>query len=527
MNLKVDFLEVLLPGFICDFVCGVLNSLVFNCTVFFALFLVLLQVGQSLYDEYAFLLPSSQHDDESQSESESELESAEAILQHQDRYQEVMISFFTVTLFRFGFVLCAFADWIGLDKDDSGMMVFGGRTLIVLLACVLTLTAYVKFVFHHLFDFRREFFYGVNSSAAVIESDVNRVVVEDRDNDDDDDDDDDDDYYYSDQDDIQDMDSEVSTNITFYTSAPPVKSKSRIPHIGRRTSPLYWRHPLLSYKEYSAVSSIRSPGRSFVPAGRVLLPIPESVHFFPGHVSQVHMVPRDGPNEIARGRRIVTSDIDSHRWSSFLRAGRGWFYGLTTLITTNLVGRHDGPNEIISEIDSPRWSFLRVGRAWFCWLTELATTILVGRHEDGRDDDLDEIEQGHPALMMPDVATVPILMPFFESQPSPPNEIESPVVTIDMLAPFSDSQPPSSPGEMESPELSLGVVADTVDDDDVLGCMFTVDDEDHIEPQDTNEVEDLGVAALVVYKLTEERTNVCAEDVPTGPVVPASASSIG
>ena len=49
MNVIVDFLEDLLPDFICDFVRVMLNSLVFNWLVFFALFLVVLLVERPSY----------------------------------------------------------------------------------------------------------------------------------------------------------------------------------------------------------------------------------------------------------------------------------------------------------------------------------------------------------------------------------------------------------------------------------------------------------------------------------------------
>jgi hypothetical protein len=330
----------------------------------------------------------------------------------------------------------------------------------VLLVCCLTLTAYVQFIAFHLVSCR-DCFYGyfgnhsVNSNAAMITSDVDMVVEGDNDD------------YYGNHEDIQeDMDWEPSTNVTFYTTnvdrESKMKSKCRIAHIVRRTSPLYWRHPLLAMEEYSYAASIRSPGRSFIQAGRAFPPIHEGVHFFSGLVSQVHVIPRDGPHEIARGRRFVTSDIDSHGWCSFLRAGRAWLYGFVTkLATTKLVGRRNGPDEITSEIDS---------------------------------------EQGPPPLAMPDILTFDMMVPSFsESQPS-------------SLSPVS---------ETESPEqASLGAEADTVDDEDLQGFMFPVTDEDTEPQDDINKVEDLGVAALVVYELTEERTNACVEEeVPTGPVV--------
>jgi hypothetical protein len=245
-------------------------------------------------------------------------------------------------------------------------------------------------------------------------------------------------------------------------------------------------------------------------------------------VSQAHLVPRDTLNEIARGRHIVPSDIDSHGWSYsyFSGAGRALFSRLTKLATTKLVGRREH-----GAVDSHGWSYsyvLRAGRAWFCRLTEFATTKLAGRREIDsprrwsilragralvqffterastqvavpRDDAPGEIEQGLPtlAIVMADM-----------------------LVSIDMMVPFSDSLP-FSLSEIESPQAFLGVEVDTFDDDDddVQGFMFMVYDDDHTETQDVNEVEDLGVAALDFYKLSEERSNVCAEEVPTGPVV--------
>ena len=294
MNVIVDFLEDLLPDFICDFVRVMLNSLVFNWLVFFALFLVVLLVGRSMYHDFSGLFFPSQHEDESQT-----------MIPHQS---EDVMSPFIIASFQFGLVLCALTDWIGLDVVDSEMIGVG-RTYMVLLVCCLTLTAYVQFIAFHLV-FCRDCFYGyfgnhsVNPNAAMITSDVDMVVEGDNDD------------YYGNHEDIQeDMDWEPSTNVTFYTTnvdrESKMKSKCRIAHIVRRTSPLYWRHPLLAMEEYSYAASIRSPGRSFIQAGRAFPPIHEGVHFFSGLVSQVHVIPRDGPHEIARGRRFVTSDIDS------------------------------------------------------------------------------------------------------------------------------------------------------------------------------------------------------------------------
>ena len=197
MNVIVDFLEDLLPDFICDFVRVMLNSLVFNWLVFFALFLVVLLVGRSMHHDFSGLFFPSQHEDESQT-----------MIPHQT--QEVM-SPFIIASFQFGLVLCAWTDWIGLDVVDSEMIGVG-RTYMVLLVCCLTLTAYVQFIAFHLV-FCRDCFYGyfgnhsVNPNAAMITSDVDMVVEGDNDD------------YYGNHEDIQeDMDWEPSTNVTFYTT---------------------------------------------------------------------------------------------------------------------------------------------------------------------------------------------------------------------------------------------------------------------------------------------------------------------
>ena len=507
MNVKVDFLvEDLIPDSICDFPCVVLNSLVFNMLVFFSSLLLLLQFARLWKKEHPGLFPS----------------------WHQNENQEVM-STSTIVSFEFGLFLCTLPAERGGLAIDSGLMGIG-RIFLALLLCFLTLTFDPEFL-AYLLGFCRDFFFGYRyddhsdateiergrgaPAARIIEFNVNVVVVEHGGHDDDD----------TTTTIPEDMDWELSTNITFYTGAEPVKSKSRIVHVVRRTSPLYWRHPLLSFEEYAAASAIRSPGRSFVPSsrGQALPPIPEGVHFFPGFVSQAHLVPRDSLNEIARGRHI-----DSHGWSYsyFSGAGRALFCRLTEFATTKLaVGRCEH-----GAVDSHGWSYsyvLRAGRAWFCRLTEFATTKLAGRREIDsprrwsilragralvqffterastqvavpRDDAPGEIEQGLPtlAIVMADM-----------------------LVSIDMMVPFSDSLP-FSLSEIESPQAFLGVEVDTFDDDDdVQGFMFTVYDEDHTETQDVNEVEDRGVAALDFYKLSEERSNVCAEEVSTGPVV--------
>ena len=87
-------------------------------------------------------------------------------------------------------------------------------------------------------------------------------------------------------------------------NGPASTSKFRVQWVFRRTNPLYWRDPLVCLMEYRAASRIVSPGRTFVPKGRVLSTIQEErrVHFSEDVVSSTHIVPRDALDEIARGR---------------------------------------------------------------------------------------------------------------------------------------------------------------------------------------------------------------------------------
>lgn len=477
------FLEDIPADFIREIGWIVVNALLYTTFVFLALFLFL-QIGQDLCHMFSILFLSQR--DESHSVS---------MMMQQNQVK----STFTLASFLFGFVAFALTEWIDCNRgrrNTDSVMIDVGSAEIVLLLCYLALTTvYV------MFDFCSDFFNALPAERMSATRTVNSNVLEmDLDMEDNEDNYD----SNSDRDSMQEMDVEPTTNIIIYSinEHRPVKSKSRIPHVVRRTSPLYWRHPLFSLEEYEAASSIRSPGRSFVPAGRALFPIPEGVHFLPDPVSQTHVVPRDRPNEIARGRRIVTSKIDSYCWS-FLRVGRAWIHCLTELASTKLVGRRSnkiaqGHRMGTSEIDSPgSWSFLRAGRALVHFFTQRASTD-VAVPLNG----LDDIDQVSPLLAgmsgVSDIGVpVPMMVPFLEESQS---------------SPLSESQ-----CEIESPETSLCVAAHSVDDDDdVQGFMFNED----TEPQDINDVEDLpvDVAALVDYELPE-RTNTCSEEVPTDQVV--------
>ena len=147
MNVMIEFLEDFrLLGVMGDFARVLVNSLVFNWTVLFTLFLFLSQV---LYDEFPDLFPtSSQRDDDDESQA--------ILIQHQNQQ---VISSSTIATFRWGLALCAFMDWIGVDSgDDSGMMGMS-RADIVLLICFLALTLYVQFKVSYSFGGSYRYFF--------------------------------------------------------------------------------------------------------------------------------------------------------------------------------------------------------------------------------------------------------------------------------------------------------------------------------------------------------------------------------
>ena len=307
----------------------VVNSLVFNTVVFFSCFLYLQIRPKWSWYHLLFLSPTEVWNSHHQSQSEAAM-----FMQNEEA-----MSTFTVASFLFAWLIFALMEW--MDRDIDPGMDFGSIGIVALFVCFVVLTT-ILFLFYHLeFTGCSDFFYGYRT---LFPGKRATTTVKD---DDDVEDMDWEPLPDKNDDGVQDMDWEHTPDVTFYyqgagddCSRSTVKSKSRVTYVVRRASPLYWRHPLLCGEEFRACAKIASPGRSFVSAGRALPTIPEGVHFFNELVSETHIVPRNRLHEIARGRRIADSEIDSPFWS-FLSAGRALICFLTELASTKLRCRRD------------------------------------------------------------------------------------------------------------------------------------------------------------------------------------------